>query len=449
MPTHLINTSNFLQKFQSQVSSDCIIASFDVVSLYTNIPNDRAVDIIMELLQEHAASTNLHGFTRVNIYYLLHAILSANLFTFAGAFYQQVRGLAMGNRIAPILAVTFMHHLEKNAIYFNPSLQVRLYVRYIDDIFIAVNTEEALQEAFNRLKNQCETIDLTMERPDKDGWLAFLEVEARVLPILETKWYKKPANKNILLHSKSAHPASMKSNIISNFFARVNSYSSRPHVLPSRQRAADILNTNGYNIDLPRKCASKTDIVNLRRRISGPNLPIPYISEKFTREIRRILKNHNLSINVSVKPPPNLRQILSRSRLYEPKTCHLSTKTCEICNKIGKVGVCKLKGCVYRLDCECGHFYIGETHRSLYQRLDDHLRHSRNPNSNSYRNEPLARHIISNHPKGARPNIMISILESNIRKAVDRKVAEAFYISTLQPQINSKQEMDGIDLLIQ
>ena len=44
---------------------------------------------------------------------------------------------------------------------------------------------------------------------------------------------------------------------------------------------------------------------------------------------------------------------------------------------------------------------------------------------------------------------MISILESNIRKAVDRKVAEAFYISTLQPQINSKQEMDGIDLLIQ
>jgi len=96
----------------------------------------------------------------------------------------------MGNRIAPILAIAFMHSLKSRALFCNP----KVYVRYVDDMFIVVDSEEALQSLFVHLNSQNENIKFTMERPNEQGWLAFLDTEVRVSgERFETRWYSKPS----------------------------------------------------------------------------------------------------------------------------------------------------------------------------------------------------------------------------------------------------------------
>uniref|UniRef100_A0A914E409 Reverse transcriptase domain-containing protein n=1 Tax=Acrobeloides nanus TaxID=290746 RepID=A0A914E409_9BILA len=79
----------------------------------------------------------------------------------------------MRNHIAPILAIAFMYSLESRALFCNS----KVYMRYIDDTFIVVDSEEALQSLFDHLNSQNENIKFTMERSNDQGWLAFLNTE--------------------------------------------------------------------------------------------------------------------------------------------------------------------------------------------------------------------------------------------------------------------------------
>ncbi|EYC19343.1 hypothetical protein Y032_0024g1031 [Ancylostoma ceylanicum] len=53
-----------------------------------------------------------------------------------------------------------------------------------------------------------------MEERGKDGFLPFLNTRVRFCNgIPEIRWYRKPSSKNIMLHSRSAHPTYMKVNV--------------------------------------------------------------------------------------------------------------------------------------------------------------------------------------------------------------------------------------------
>ena len=105
-------------------------------------------------------------------------------------------------------------------------------------------------------------------------------------------------------------------------------------------------------------------------------------------------------------------------------------------------------GTIYRLDCECSNFYIGETSRPLWERVAEHLRAFKNPTAPSYKNYALARHRnTTNHTNEDLPSIRVTIL-AQARRSVDRKIAEASLILELKPPLNEKDEMEDIDLLI-
>ncbi|VDP08893.1 unnamed protein product [Heligmosomoides polygyrus] len=68
------------------------------------------------------------------------------------------------------------------------------------------------------LNHQAEHIKLTREKPTND-WLPFLNVQVHISRnTFYTKWYRKPGNKNILVHCRSAHPSSTKRAIIRKMF---------------------------------------------------------------------------------------------------------------------------------------------------------------------------------------------------------------------------------------
>ncbi|KAK6737670.1 hypothetical protein RB195_020029 [Necator americanus] len=133
VPAHLSNTKMFIEHLRkARLDGDCVIESFDVTSLYTNVSIDAALQATSELLLEHQGTLNMYGFAIQQIMMLLSECLRCSVFRWSGQYYRQIRGLAMGQRLAPTLAVAFMSKVEKPLLERKPLL----YCRYIDDCCI-------------------------------------------------------------------------------------------------------------------------------------------------------------------------------------------------------------------------------------------------------------------------------------------------------------------------
>ena len=109
--------------------------SLDVVSLYSNIPNEESINAAIELLEEHEESVDMFALSLSDIREMLMFVLESNFFEFDGAIYRQQEGLAMGNHLTPPLAIIFMSKFESRALSEYP-LKPLLYRRYIDDCIL-------------------------------------------------------------------------------------------------------------------------------------------------------------------------------------------------------------------------------------------------------------------------------------------------------------------------
>ena len=98
----------------------------------------------------------------------------------------------MGTHFAPPFAIITMDSIEREALKFlsevhnfNPTV----YKRYIDDIFLGpiTNIHEAkkIHEVFNKIND---SIQFTLEVPDKDQFLSFLDIEIRIQNKIQYKW---------------------------------------------------------------------------------------------------------------------------------------------------------------------------------------------------------------------------------------------------------------------
>ena len=105
-----------------------------VVNLYGNIPVDDGIQVCMTMLEEHEESINTYDMTLTDIERLLKHCLTQNFVRFGSDYFRQQTGIAMGSRVAPPLAITFMHTLE-TLFLSSARAQPSLYLRYIDDVF--------------------------------------------------------------------------------------------------------------------------------------------------------------------------------------------------------------------------------------------------------------------------------------------------------------------------
>ena len=112
-----------------------VMASFDIKSLFTNIPLEETIDIAS---QNYFNSINQHRFfTRKFFEGLLSLSVKDILFLFNNQLFSQVDGVGMGNPLGPTFANLFLCHHETNwlnncPLHFKP----KLYRRYVDDTFL-------------------------------------------------------------------------------------------------------------------------------------------------------------------------------------------------------------------------------------------------------------------------------------------------------------------------
>ena len=101
----------FIEEIKSVSVTDKFLISFDVTSLFTNIPLSEAIDIAINLIFENSPDIK---FTKREVRKIFRIATSQTHFTFNGRIFDQIDGVTMGSPLAPVLANLFMGFHEQN-----------------------------------------------------------------------------------------------------------------------------------------------------------------------------------------------------------------------------------------------------------------------------------------------------------------------------------------------
>ena len=169
-----LNLTTF--KLLSDINSDSVVmASFDVTSLFTNIPVDETIEIISN--QIFGNRVVFEGLDRSQFIKLLSLAVKNCRFTFNNRIYQQIDGVAVGVLLAISLLISSCLSMKKRGFTTVLSLfKPLLYRRYVDDCFLLFKSLNHVPLFLNYLNRQHPNISFTSEL-EKDGKLPFLDVE--------------------------------------------------------------------------------------------------------------------------------------------------------------------------------------------------------------------------------------------------------------------------------
>ena len=111
-------------------SNDSIRCSFDICSLFTNVPLAETIEICTKTLYDGHLPTPVipkHVFIE-----LMKTATTFVEFSFNNIMYRQIDGIAMGSPLGPALANIFVGYESK---LFNEISKPTVYCRYVDDTF--------------------------------------------------------------------------------------------------------------------------------------------------------------------------------------------------------------------------------------------------------------------------------------------------------------------------
>ena len=110
--TDLENAFQFVQQMNGLDLNNVTMASFDVRSLFTNIPLKKTIKVCSDRL--YRGDPAIKPAIPENILKkLLELCVCDNTFLFNDTVYQQIDGVAMGGSLGPLLANIYMAHLEE------------------------------------------------------------------------------------------------------------------------------------------------------------------------------------------------------------------------------------------------------------------------------------------------------------------------------------------------
>ena len=180
-----------------------ILVSYDGTALFTNVPLDETINILVNgtFADDWFNKTyglNLHKDQLVK---LLEIATTNQLFQFDGQLYEQTDGVAMGSPLGPLMANIFMCQLEEKLT--RDGLMPHLYRRYVDDTLARMPNTDAATMFLTTLNGLHPSLSFTMELPVDDR-IPFIGIDIiKNGTKLETRVYRKATNTGLLLHFNS------------------------------------------------------------------------------------------------------------------------------------------------------------------------------------------------------------------------------------------------------
>ena len=420
------NTKHFINDIRHiNIPIEYTMVSFDVSSLFTNVPLDLTIDIILRrIYDENQIETSIK---RKDMKELLLLCTKNVHFTFNGEFYVQLDGVAMGSPLGPVIAGIFMTELEKHTLPFL-SNDLTFWRRYVDDTICFIK-KTSIKATLDKINAFHPNIKFTYEI-ENESTLPFLDVLLiRNDTCLSSTVYRKPTNSDIYLHWQSFTPLRWKQGTLRTLVLRAHTICSNKEFLNKElTHLRKVFNEyNGYPHWLITKVFNETSkehqthntntevVTNAKKKCM---MILPYQGEKGLTLVNRLKKDLNSKLPAELET-----QIVFTGK-------RLSTFF-QIKDKIMPGNQHNV---IYKVSCpepECNETYVGECERRITERIKDH--------SGRDHDSHVVAHTVSKNHKGISMNDF-KIIGKRYNTNYKRKIGEALYIKEIRPSLNKMNQ---------
>ena len=163
LPSYIRDSKDFLQQLfeTGPLPENSFLVTADVKSLYTNIPHQEGIDVLLHYLENNPNLLPKECPPLHTVKQLMNFILTDNCFKLKTEHYRQIHGTAMGSKSAPPYSSIFVGFIETMKIL-PLTLAIIFWRRFIDDIFfIFIGTEEELLALFEKINSLHNKIKFT------------------------------------------------------------------------------------------------------------------------------------------------------------------------------------------------------------------------------------------------------------------------------------------------
>ena len=182
------------------------MVSFDVKPLFTNVPLNRTIDIILKRIYEK--NEIVTSVSKNEMKEMLILCTKKDHFTFESRTYVQTDGVAMSSPLGPVLADIFMIELE-NSLLPNLTKYITFWKRYVDYtiFFVKTGTTEFIISVLNSFDKNIQF----MFEEENDETISFLDILInRKRNNITTRVYRKSTCNDTYLNWNAFAPASWK-----------------------------------------------------------------------------------------------------------------------------------------------------------------------------------------------------------------------------------------------
>jgi len=338
---------------ESVLPPNGVLCSFDVVSLFTNVPLLETVDICANALY-HSSDVSPPTLSETSFKRLMIMVTTGVEFSFDDVMYRQSDGVAMGSPLGPVLANVFMGYCESLI----PSSEYPpLYRRFVDDSFAYFANVDCLDVFKRKLDCLHPSLKFTCEFESSDS-LSFLDVLVKKKPGggFVTSVYRKPSFTGLCLQWDSYCPRKYKVGLVKCLVNRAIRICSSVTLSSELLFLKNLFHSNGYPtgiinryvtdkpLQLPQSTAGP--IVIIRLPYTGPD------SIHAERKVRNAVRG--AFSDVQVVTVYNTRRAFTMKKDVLPT--HLISKV------------------IYSFKCrQCVSRYLGRTLQHLNARIKQHV----------------------------------------------------------------------------
>lgn len=424
---------SFAEEITEQ-NSDLFMVSFDVESLFTNIPLDETINICVDRLYKR--KKKIKGLLKRHFKQLLCHATKSSCFLFNGVYYSQIDGVAMGSPLGPTLANLFLAYHEEKWLNDCPvQFKPKLFRRYVDDIFLLFDKRDQVKKFLRYLNTRHKNIKFTYEE-EENNTLSFLDIKiTREEGRFTTSIYRKKTFSGVYLNYTSFIPLEYKKGLISTLLFRTYTICSNYVKLHEEiQRLKLIWQKNKFPLYFIDKCV-KTFLDKLFvKRKSPPTtsdkkevvIPLVFlgkISILTKKKLMAIFRDcgRGLRLKVVFTSPNRLRNgFVFKDRLSRELDSMLLYKfTCGTCN------------CTY----------IGETKRHFQVRTHEHIGLSLLTNNHYTYNAVTATTVLKHcHENEHDCGIDNFDIVGHARNKYHLRLKESLLISSVNPSLINVQQ---------
>ncbi|CAF3570708.1 unnamed protein product [Rotaria socialis] len=367
----------FVKKIKNTILSQeksYIICSFDVESLYTNVPVEEAINVTLDFIFKLKQKNANIPFSREQMKKLLELSVRDAPFRFQNKIYKQIDGVAMGSPLAPILANLWLQKIEQKLNKFSKNRPV-IWLRYVDDIFCLFDISEIkVLEFHSKINKWHKNLKFTIAM-EPDNTIPFLDVLVTIDDVhnqLTTSLYRKPTHTGLYLLWDSSQSRRYKIGLIKTLVIRIYRICSTKEIIQKEiNQLKETLENNGYPQHITKRGISEGEIIirkETKAQIKAINknannniiyFTIAYYGQEslvFAARVKRICKKLAPNLNIQFA----FRKHLSLKRIFLPILK-------------GKDESKEKKNLIYSIPCSnCEKVYIGETSRMRETRMAEH-----------------------------------------------------------------------------